>query len=508
MSGFGEIGWSILETFAKVTRACEEIQETVLSHPVAQQILPLANPSSSRDAVWSRTLVSPDSRSRTTSQSQGLDELTHLYLTRWAAGIVERASTELSMRFNLGLARQYAPFDLLGSGQSTPFSEGPIDTEQDPSRGPSVELICMSREPLTPVEWISYYTRTDSLQALTESQLHPNIQVEPAVIYKRIHSGGIDPDLRPEVWKYLLGIYFWDSTEEERKALDAANCENYWRLKQRWMDPEVRKSDDYKEQQFRIGAAAVEKDVLRTDRHVPLFSSPPGEPSGALPSSSAALEQLKDILMCYHFFNRELGYVQGMSDLLSRCTRFQGNFSRDQKPMHHQLQTLSLLIKLVAPTLHSHLVAIGADNMFSCFRWVLIWFKREFSFDHIPFLWEVFWSDYHTKHFHLFVAAAILEIHQHVIVTHLRGLDEILKVTHLPEFESAMRAHAEDLNHVHPEVTAPSDDPCTPLVVTPPPEVHSYTVSPSSPPFDPAVPTLTPEEFNALKFLLERDSPS
>lgn len=27
--------------------------------------------------------------------------------------------------------------------------------------------------------------------------------------------------------------------------------------------------------------------------------------------------------------------------------------------------------------------------MFSCFRWVLIWYKREFSFDHILYLWEV-----------------------------------------------------------------------------------------------------------------------
>lgn len=546
MSGYGELKWSILETFAKVTRACEEIQETVLSHPIAQRILPIVGSSAQTDEGWSRISHSQSPTSQTNSQFQGLDEITHLYLTRWAARIVERASTELSLKFNVGLARHYTALERLGSGQSTPFSEGLIDTEvgafevwQGSSLGPSVEIICMSKEPLTPAEWIGYYTRSDGDQTSTEGKLHSNIQVHPTEILKRIYMGGIDPDLRPEIWKYLLGIYPWDATDKQRKELNTANSENYWKLKQRWMDPEVRKSEDYKEQQFRI-----EKDVLRTDRHVGLFSNPPGEHSGALPSSSEALEQLKDILMCYHFYNSELGYVQGMSDLLSPLyavfndevntfwgfvafmNRVQGNFSRDQKVMHHQLQVLSLLIKVVAPTLHSHLVAVGADNMFSCFRWVLIWFKREFSFDHIPFVWEVFWSVYRTKHLHLFVAAAILEIHQHVIVTHLRGLDEVLKYTNdlsmtmdfrtvlrraerlFLEFELAMktRASSEVINHIHPEVVSTtSDDPGTPLVVTPPPEVHSYTVSPTSPPFDPAAPTLTDEELGTLKFLLERD---
>ncbi|KAJ9071067.1 GTPase activating protein [Entomophthora muscae] len=548
MSGFSEIRWSVLEAFAKVTRACEDLQDTVISHPITQQILPYTSSNHRENEHRNRNFRSPNARSQTLSQFQGLDEITHLYLTRWAAGIVERASTEISLRFNLGLARQYGLPDLLSSGQSTPFSEGLIDTEvgafevwQDSSRGPSVEIICMSREPLTPVEWIGYYTRTDSVQDLAENKLHATIQMEPAQIYKRIFMGGIDPDLRPEIWKYLLGIYPWDSTEKERKELDARNSEKYMKLKQKWLDPEIRKSEDYIEQQFRI-----EKDVLRTDRHVALFATQSSEESGALPNSNEVLEQLKDILMCYHFYNQELGYVQGMSDLLSPLysvfndevntfwgfvsfmNRVKENFSRDQKGMHHQLQTISLLVKMITPTLHSHLVEIGADTMFSCFRWILIWYKREFSFENILFLWEVFWTNYHTKHFHLFVAVAILEIHQHVIVTHLRGLDEILKYTNdlsmsmdfrvvlrraelmFLEFESTMKTQlaAEESPNApgQPESipAAASDDPNTPFIVTPPPEVHSYTVSPSSPPFGPTVSTLTPEEFSSLKFILEK----
>lgn len=102
----------------------------MISHPIAQQILPFTNSSNARENdPRNRTLRSPNTRSQTPPQFQGLDEITHLYLTRWAAGIVERASTELSLRFNLGLARQYGLPDLLASGQSTPFSEGLLDTE-------------------------------------------------------------------------------------------------------------------------------------------------------------------------------------------------------------------------------------------------------------------------------------------------------------------------------------------------------------------------------------------
>lgn len=62
-------------------------------------------------------------------------------------------------------------------------------SSQDPSKGPALEIICMSKEPLTPVEWIGYYTRADSVQALADNKLHATIQMEPAQIYKRIFMG-------------------------------------------------------------------------------------------------------------------------------------------------------------------------------------------------------------------------------------------------------------------------------------------------------------------------------
>lgn len=59
---------------------------------------------------------------------------------------------------------------------------------------------------------------------------------------------------------------------------------------------------DYRERKCQI-----EKDVKRTDRTLEYFAG----------DDSKGLEILKDILMTYVMFNFDLGYVQGMSDLLA-----------------------------------------------------------------------------------------------------------------------------------------------------------------------------------------------
>ena len=60
-----------------------------------------------------------------------------------------------------------------------------------------------------------------------------------------------------------------------------------------------------------------------------------------------------------------------------------------------------------------------ALNLFFCFRWVLIAFKREFPFDDVLRLWEVLWTDYYSNEFVLFVALAVLESHRDVILRYL-----------------------------------------------------------------------------------------
>jgi hypothetical protein len=157
------------------------------------------------------------------------------------------------------------------------------------------------------------------------------------------------------------------------------------------------------------------------------------------------MEQLKDMLLTYNEYNRDLGYVQGMSDLLApiyavlqddalafwafKCfmDRMERNFLRDQSGMRAQLRALDHLVQFMDPKLYAHLESADSTNFFFFFRMLLVWYKREFDWPDVLHLWEVLWTDYMSSSFHLFVALAILEKHRDVIMTHLKHFDEVLK---------------------------------------------------------------------------------
>jgi hypothetical protein len=154
---------------------------------------------------------------------------------------------------------------------------------------------------------------------------------------------------------------------------------------------------------------------------------------------------MKDMLLTYNEYNRDLGYVQGMSDLLAPVyavmqddaiafwgfkhfmDRMERNFLRDQSGMRKQLLTLDHLVQLMDPKLYLHLQSADSTNFFFFFRMLLVWYKREFEWLDILHLWEVLWTDYMSSNFHLFIALAILEKHRTVIMDHLKHFDEVLK---------------------------------------------------------------------------------
>ena len=194
----------------------------------------------------------------------------------------------------------------------------------------------------------------------------------------------------------------------------------------------------------------TEKDVHRTDRAIPLFAgedTPHPDPSSPFADvgTNVHLEQMKDMLLTYNEYNRDLGYVQGMSDLLAPIyavmqddavafwgfqhfmDRMERNFLRDQSGMRKQLMTLDHLVQLMDPKLYLHLQSADSTNFFFFFRMLLVWFKREFNWLDILHLWEVLWTDYLSSNFHLFIALAILEKHRGVIMEHLKHFDEVLK---------------------------------------------------------------------------------
>jgi hypothetical protein len=166
------------------------------------------------------------------------------------------------------------------------------------------------------------------------------------------------------------------------------------------------------------------------------------------------LEQMKDMLLTYNEYNRDLGYVQGMSDLLAPIyavmqddavafwgfqhfmDRMERNFLRDQSGMRKQLLTLDHLVQLMDPKLYLHLQSADSTNFFFFFRMLLVWFKREFDWVDVLHLWEVLWTDFLSSNFHLFIALAILEKHRGVIMEHLKHFDEVLKYSKQASFPS------------------------------------------------------------------------
>ena len=50
--------------------------------------------------------------------------------------------------------------------------------------------------------------------------------------------------------------------------------------------------------------------------------------------------------------------------------------------MSHTLVTLVFVIKLC-------IVQHGAEDLFFCFRWLLVSFKREFNYEDVMRIWEV-----------------------------------------------------------------------------------------------------------------------
>jgi hypothetical protein len=85
-------------------------------------------------------------------------------------------------------------------------------------------------EPVSIMEWESFYIPDNDAQTNRDKILLSDIQK----IKRRIFKGGVVPSIRHQVWKYLLGIYPWKSTLEEREAIDSGNRSKHKDLKQTW----------------------------------------------------------------------------------------------------------------------------------------------------------------------------------------------------------------------------------------------------------------------------------
>ncbi|KAM3673274.1 TBC1 domain family member 15 isoform X4 [Ammospiza nelsoni] len=186
-------------------------------------------------------------------------------------------------------------------------------------------------------------------------------------IKRLIFKGGLCHTLRKEAWKFLLGYFPWNSTKEERANLQKRKTDEYFRMKLQWKS--VSEEQEKRNSRLRDYRSLIEKDVNRTDRTNKFYE---GE-------DNPGLILLHDILMTYCMYDFDLGYVQGMSDLLS-------------------------------PVLYV------MENEVDAF-WCFVSYMDQM----------VMWTELPCQNFHLLLCCAILESEKQQIMDKHYGFNEILK---------------------------------------------------------------------------------
>lgn len=107
--------------------------------------------------------------------------------------------------------------------------------------------------------------------------------------------------------------------------------------------------------------------------------------------------------------------------------------------MKEQLCQLHNVISVIEPQLSQYLDRHESGNMFFCFRWLLVLFKREFNSVDIMKLWEILWTNLPCKNFHLLFCAAILDTEKTILLENNYGFTEILKVHKVFFFSSFLK---------------------------------------------------------------------
>jgi hypothetical protein len=257
---------------------------------------------------------------------------------------------------------------------------------------------------------------------------------DPTELRRLVHSGGLDDTVRADAWKFLCGMYSMHSSYEERASQRAHYAAEYARISETWRG--ISAEQECRNAAWRDRRHRIEKDVLRTDRDVPFFAG----------KGNANVATLFDLLVTYSFYAADVGYCQGMSDIMApmlyvlkdevdafwcfaRHMDHVGSFfHRDQHAIHRQLRELANVVRVTSPDLHTYLCLQGdAANYFFAFRWLLLWFKRELSFEETLRLWDCVLTRFLSDHFAIFIAAGVIARERKAIVNNRMQMDDLVR---------------------------------------------------------------------------------
>ncbi|XP_026066790.1 small G protein signaling modulator 1-like isoform X1 [Carassius auratus] len=185
---------------------------------------------------------------------------------------------------------------------------------------------------------------------------------------------------------------------------------------------------------YTLNLHRIDKDVQRCDRNYWYFTP-------------ANLEKLRNIMCSYIWQHLEIGYVQGMCDLLAPLLvilddeamafscftelmkRMNQNFPHGGA-MDKHFANMRSLIQILDAELFELMHQNGDyTHFYFCYRWFLLDFKRELVYDDVFAVWEVIWAAkcVSSSHFGLFIALSLVEIYRDIILENNMDFTDIIK---------------------------------------------------------------------------------
>uniref|UniRef100_A0A8C2J9B3 Small G protein signaling modulator 1b n=1 Tax=Cyprinus carpio TaxID=7962 RepID=A0A8C2J9B3_CYPCA len=185
---------------------------------------------------------------------------------------------------------------------------------------------------------------------------------------------------------------------------------------------------------YTLNLHRIDKDVQRCDRNYWYFT----------PTN---LEKLRNIMCSYVWQHLDIGYVQGMCDLLAPLLVILDDeamafscFSELMKRMNQNfphggaMDTHFANMRSLIQILDAELFELMQQNgdythFYFCYRWFLLDFKREMVYDDVFSVWETVWAARYasSEHFVLFIALALVELYRDIILENNMDFTDIIK---------------------------------------------------------------------------------
>jgi len=186
---------------------------------------------------------------------------------------------------------------------------------------------------------------------------------------------------------------------------------------------------------FGLNLHRIDKDVARCDRNHPYFTQ------------QQNLDKLRNIVTTYVWENLEIGYMQGMCDLVAPLLvimddemvvyscfqvlmkRMIENFPTGDQ-MDHNFANMRALMQVLDQSLYDNIQQNGDfSHFYFCYRWFLLDFKREFSYSSVYRVWETIWAacEVASPQFYLFVALGLVETYRDIIIDRNMDFTDIIK---------------------------------------------------------------------------------